>query len=65
MESGTAPARAAAQKTLEHWKEDADLVGVRDPAALAKLPEAERAEWRKLLADVEATLKKAAESDKK
>jgi hypothetical protein len=65
VESGTTQARAALQKTLLHWKGDSDLVGVRDAAALAKLPEAERAEWQKLWADVEATLKKAAAPDKK
>jgi superkiller protein 3 len=59
VESATPQARAAVQKTLRHWQEDPDLVGLRDAAALAKLPEAERAEWEKLWADVEATLKKA------
>jgi hypothetical protein len=38
------------QKTLHHWQQDSDLAGVRDPAALAKMPEAERAEWQKLWA---------------
>jgi hypothetical protein len=32
---------------------------VRDPDALARLPEAERAAWQALWADVEALLKKA------
>jgi hypothetical protein len=53
------------QKPLQHWKEDSDLAGVRDTTALAKLPEAERGEWQKLCADVDATLKKAAEPGKK
>jgi hypothetical protein len=34
-------------------------------ALLAKLPEAGRAEWQKLWADVDETLKKAAEPGKK
>jgi hypothetical protein len=55
----------AGPRTPKHWKEDADLAGVRDPAALANLPEAERLEWQKLWADVDATLKKAAEPGKK
>ena len=38
------------------WDADA----VRDADALAKLPEAERADWRKLWADVDAVLQKAA-----
>jgi hypothetical protein len=44
---------------LQHWQNDTDLAGVRDPAALAKMPEAERADWQKLWADVEALVKKS------
>ncbi|HZY88683.1 MAG TPA: hypothetical protein VFE78_27920, partial [Gemmataceae bacterium] len=58
-ESATPQVRATVQKTLRHWQQDADLAGVRDPAALTKLPEADRAEWQKLWADVAALLKKA------
>jgi tetratricopeptide (TPR) repeat protein len=64
-ERGTPQTRAAVQKTLQHWQEDADLARLRDAAALAKLPEAERAEWQKLWADVEATLNKAGKGEKK
>ena len=35
-----------------------DLIGVRNPDALAKLPEAEQKEWRALWAGVDALLKK-------
>jgi serine/threonine-protein kinase len=49
---------AAAGKMLQHWREDPDLAGVRDADALAKLPEDERAEWKKLWADVDALLQK-------
>ena len=59
LEGGTPQARAAVQKTLRHWQQDTDLAGVRDAAALAKLPEPGRAEWQKLWADVAALLKKA------
>jgi tetratricopeptide (TPR) repeat protein/tRNA A-37 threonylcarbamoyl transferase component Bud32 len=55
-ESGMPEARAAAQKALKHWQGDSDLAGVRDPAALDTLPEAERADWKKLWADVEELL---------
>jgi serine/threonine-protein kinase len=55
-----AAARPAAQGALRRWREDADLAGVRDAEALAQLPEAERDEWRKLWADVDALLPKAA-----
>ncbi len=61
VQAGTPQVRAGVQKTLEHWMEDADLMGVRDAAALAKMPEVERAEWKKLWADVEALRKKAGE----
>jgi hypothetical protein len=48
--------RAEAVQALHHWKEDPDLAGVRDADALEKLPERERADWRKLWADVDALL---------
>ncbi len=38
---------------------DPDLAGVRDQAALAKLPETERTAWRSLWTDVETLLKRA------
>ncbi len=57
-ENGTPDMRATMQKNLQHWQEDSDLAGVRDAAALEKLPETERAEWKKLWAEVEELLKK-------
>jgi hypothetical protein len=48
---------------LRPWQRDARLAGVRDPAALAHLPEAERAAWRKLWQDVEAVLHPPRERD--
>jgi hypothetical protein len=42
---------------LAWWKKDPDLASVRDPQALATLPAAEPAAWRKLWADVEGLLK--------
>src|SRR5262249_29678241 len=40
-------ARSAAEvgKTLRRWQVDTDLAGVREPEALAKLPEAEGRPW--------------------
>ena len=43
-------------KTMNHWKGDADLAGIRDDAELAKLPEDERAVFRKLWEDVDGLL---------
>ena len=47
------PDRPKMAETLAHWKADADLAGVRDPEALAKLPEAERTAWRTFWEDVD------------
>jgi Tfp pilus assembly protein PilF len=44
---------ARIQKTLRDWQRDPYLGGVRDPAALAQLSDAERDGWRILWADVE------------
>jgi hypothetical protein len=46
--------RTAAAQTLRHWQRNADLQGVRDVDALARLPKAERDAWLDLWADVEA-----------
>jgi hypothetical protein len=46
-------------QTLRHWRADIDLAGVRDPAALARLPAAERAAWQALWADVDALIRGA------
>jgi tetratricopeptide (TPR) repeat protein len=51
--------RGSVVKTLEHWQQDTELVGIRIDAELAKLPGPERATFRKLWADVDALLKKA------
>jgi WD40 repeat protein len=64
LESGPPAARAAVQKTLKHWQQDPDLAGVRDAAALAKLPANERAAFTALWADVAALVKKAEEKAK-
>jgi tetratricopeptide (TPR) repeat protein len=59
LDSDTPQARAGVQQKLRHWQRDPDLAGLRDPAALAELPEAEREGWRQLWADVGALLKRA------
>jgi Flp pilus assembly protein TadD len=59
LEGGDANARQTLIKTLDHWKKDTDLAGIRNDAALAKLPEAEREAFRSLWADVEALRVKA------
>jgi serine/threonine protein kinase/Flp pilus assembly protein TadD len=52
---------AALRQTLRHWQDDGDLAGVRGEPALARLPPAEREPWRRLWADVAATLERAQE----
>ena len=43
LDSGGLRARPLVQQTLEYWRVDPDLVGVRDADARVKLPEAEHA----------------------
>jgi hypothetical protein len=57
--SGTPRARPFAVQTLRHWQKDPDLAGIRDPAALARLPAGEREGFTRLWADVAALLKMA------
>lgn len=57
IESGPPQARTAFVRTLGHWKQDPDLMGIRDAEALAKLSADEQKSWRTLWADVESLLK--------
>jgi Tfp pilus assembly protein PilF len=56
LDSGDAQARPVVAQTLQHWKVDPDLAGVRDAEALARLPESERVAWRSLWSEVDALL---------
>jgi hypothetical protein len=49
------------RQALQGWQHDANLAGIRDPAAVAKVPPDEREECKKLWADVAALLKKVEE----
>jgi eukaryotic-like serine/threonine-protein kinase len=55
-DTGPGEDRAGLTRSLEFWKRTADLAGVRDAAALSKLPDAERGAWRSLWAEVDALL---------
>jgi tetratricopeptide (TPR) repeat protein len=59
LELGPPPARATVVRTLRRWQQDRDLAGLRDPAALAKLPQAERQDLAKFWDEVAALLTKA------
>ena len=58
LESGPPQARPIVASNLEHWKEDSDLAGIRDAAALVKLPQEERAAYKQLWGDVDGLLSK-------
>jgi serine/threonine-protein kinase len=59
LRTGPAEAPQAIVKTLQHWKADTDLAGLRDHEALKRLPEAEQKACRALWAEVDALLAKA------
>ena len=62
LESSPPQNRPVIGQTLDHWRQDRDLAGVREPAALDRLPETERADWQKLWSEVEALRARAAVS---
>jgi WD40 repeat protein len=50
LEPGSRASRPAIARALSDWMQDPDLAGVRDTAALARFPEADRKEWQALWA---------------
>jgi serine/threonine-protein kinase len=46
--------REDVRELLRGWQRDPQLAGLREPAALTKLPEAERKQWQQLWSDVAA-----------
>jgi serine/threonine-protein kinase len=58
-ESKKPEAKALVAKTLQHWKTDPDLAGLRDPEVLKRLSEPEQTACRAVWADVDAVLAKA------
>jgi len=59
LETSSPQARLAVVEALRHWKVDPDLAGLRDPAALAKLPADEQKACQALWAEVDALVKNA------
>jgi len=59
LETGKPDDRAEVHMTMRHWQQDTDLAGIRDAAALAKLPADQQKACTQLWADVAALLKKA------
>jgi tetratricopeptide (TPR) repeat protein len=59
LQQNTLENRNAVQQTLNRWQRDDNLLSVREPAALQKLPDPEQNDWEKLWADVTALLQRA------
>jgi serine/threonine-protein kinase len=51
------------QQQLTHWRSDPDLASVREPQALDRLPNNERAAWQALWRDVDELAKRVAKKD--
>jgi serine/threonine protein kinase/predicted Zn-dependent protease len=62
LDSDDPQARAEVAPALRAWRQDPDLASVRDAAARAALPEAERADWQALWAEVDRLLGRAGEA---
>jgi tetratricopeptide (TPR) repeat protein len=60
MEKSAGKAGPAIAQRMQHWLQDEDFAGVRDTDTLARLPEAERGEWKNLWEEVEAMRQRAA-----
>ncbi len=59
IDGGDLGARAQVVQNLKQRKVDTNLAAVRDPEALARLPEPERKEWQSLWSDVDSLLERA------
>ncbi len=59
LETGPAQARPTVVQTLQNWKQDTDLAGIRNEKELAQLNEPERKQCQTLWAELEAVLKRA------
>ncbi len=64
LQSGSSIARRLVTQQMHHWQKDSDLAGIRDKAALAKLPAEEQRACTQLWAEVAALLKKAQDKPK-
>jgi hypothetical protein len=59
LENSGPQGRKEVQAVLGYWQGDLALAGVRDAAAVARLPAEERAAWQRFWAEVEALRAKA------
>ncbi len=58
LESGPSQDLPAIAPTLQLWKQDSDLAGIREAESLARLTVDEQKVWQKLWADVDSLLKR-------
>jgi serine/threonine-protein kinase len=65
LNTGHVADRAKVLETMDHWRADAALAGVRGTESIQRLPAEERQGWAKLWHDVEALHKKAREMSRK
>jgi hypothetical protein len=63
LQTGNPADCATVQQALRHWQQDPDLAGIRDKAALSKLPAEERKALTQLWGGVAALLKKAEDEE--
>jgi tetratricopeptide (TPR) repeat protein len=63
--NGPEQARALTLRRLQHYLADPDFNGVREPGALARMPERERQAWQELWGDLRDCLAKAQVTPKK
>ena len=59
VENDPLRARTVVVRTLQHWQTDPDLINLRDPNALANLPDDERTAWQSLWAEVASLIERA------
>jgi serine/threonine-protein kinase len=60
LEKSAGKAGPAIAQRMQHWLKDDDFAGLRGAESLARLPAAERTEWRTLWEEVEALRRRAA-----
>jgi eukaryotic-like serine/threonine-protein kinase len=59
FEAASPAKRSNIAAAMEQWKRDIDLAGVREPEALAAMPEEDRKVWRAFWADLDSLLDRA------
>jgi hypothetical protein len=61
---GVADKQKLVGERMRRWQTDGDLAGIRDEAALGKLPAPEREDWRRLWAEVARMVSRDANAER-